>query len=442
MFRRWETILGPEGLRSTGDTMDIAKVDADVIMTATVLGFTAGRLALGQPVEFTVDPTDGNAKLDTLKHAVKLINLALGEKYSFGGEAIAKFAPDWHKGALITGSPGGAKTPFGLRHAERLDWVSKKLHKLASAEDDDAIGYQGPGAYTGFVDDPIGHNPSIQSTMRYNVPSDSHGSRWCPPRFDYDKDKGERTEHNRAWGLLLGEPEVEGGMVQQPYTIDKDGNVVGYTHGMIQAVYDATQRGPWCTPFEIAVGKQTTKMASCFTCSIFMYAAGFPPSAIHLGQGASWVPFYELSPGSGSGSNGDNGTKDANALSGKYVPILDTVIGALNNRWRIECRQHLELGLKIMQQDNMIALANLLDREGYDAGSMHRIRTVRLAEFLAERADDIYAGANLILDAVTVHDGEIARITRTLRESRDVNPSPLERRLIEQARKQQDGTSK
>ncbi|HZM83189.1 MAG TPA: hypothetical protein VFC19_46345 [Candidatus Limnocylindrales bacterium] len=214
MFRRWETILGPKNLRSTGDTMDIAKVDADVIMTAAVLGFTAGRLAQGEPVEFSVDPNDGQAKLETLKKAVNLVNLALGKNYSFGGQAVANFAPKWHKGAVITGSPGGAKTAFGRRHAQRIDGVSEELHKLASAEDDNAIGYQGPGAYTGFVDDPIGRNPSIQSTIRYNVPSDSHGERWCPSTFDYDYDKnvkGLRTEQNRAWGLILGEPEVGGG---------------------------------------------------------------------------------------------------------------------------------------------------------------------------------------------------------------------------------------
>jgi len=218
--------------------------------------------------------------------------------------------------------------------------------------------------------------------------------------------------------------------VQQPYTVSKDGNVVGYTHGMIQAIYDATQRGPWCTPFEIAVGRETTKMASCFLCSMFMYAAGFPPSAIHLGQGASWVPFYELSPESGKGSKG---SKDLNALSGTYSPVLDTVIGALNNKWRIECRQHLQLGLTILQEDDYIALTT---------GTMHRMRTVELAEFLAARPDDVFAGANLILDAVTVHDGEITRITRTLRESRDVNLSPLEQQVIEQTQKQKSTASK
>src|SRR5262245_63297257 len=40
-------------------------------------------------------------------------------------------------------------------------------------------------------------------------------------------------------------------------------DVASYTHGMIQAIYKAYSLGPSCTPYEIAVGDQTKKMASC-----------------------------------------------------------------------------------------------------------------------------------------------------------------------------------
>lgn len=391
MFRRWSTILGPETL-ADDEQMTVANRDADVIMTAAVLGFTAGRLAVGDPVEYTVDPKDGQEKLDALSATVARINSALGSSYSFGGKATAAFAPPWQQGAVITGAAGSAKTPFAQRHATGLDAAAQKLRELASADGNAAIGYQGPGAYTGFLDDPVAHQSSIQSTARFNVPADGYGDRWCPPTYTYRSVSGEvvGTQADRAWGLIGGEQTLAD-MAEEPYTLSPDGNLVGYTHGMVQAIYVATQRGPWCTPFEIAVGKVTTKLASCFTCTLFMYAAGFPPSAIHLGRGSSWVPFYEMRPD----------TVPANT-SNKYSPTTDRAIGALNDCWRLECRQHLALGVKIMKDNGMASVAG-----------DHQDRLGRLDAYLTENGD-IYAAPNLILDAVTIHEGESARIDRTL----------------------------
>jgi len=55
-------------------------------------------------------------------------------------------------------------------------------------------------------------------------------------------------------------------------------DVASYTHGMIQAIYKAYSLGPSCTPYEIAVGDMTKKMASCLPCTLFMVAAGYPPT--------------------------------------------------------------------------------------------------------------------------------------------------------------------
>ena len=73
-------------------------------------------------------------------------------------------------------------------------------------------------------------------------------------------------------------------------TID---DIAIYTHGMIQAIYKAYALGPSCTPYEIAVGDLTKKMASCLPCTLFMVAAGYPPNSTHLGRGESWAPLYE-----------------------------------------------------------------------------------------------------------------------------------------------------
>ena len=80
----------------------------------------------------------------------------------------------------------------------------------------------------------------------------------------------------------------------------------------------------------------------------------------------------------------------------QYVPEVDSVIAALNERWRIECIQHLLLGLRIMKQNG----ASRVDAQ-------RRPRIAVLEKYLSDNRADLYVGANLILDAVTVHDGEV-----------------------------------
>lgn len=382
MVRQTEAILSS----SAGGGLEVsnlAMLDADVIMTAAVLGFSAGRLAVGHPVRFHSEAGDDAVKLDK---AVSAINRILKPDYLFGGAVTSGRTPSWQEGAMITGAAGAAVAPFALRHAEVSDAAAKELWTIASSTDV-KVGYQGKGAYTGFVDDPVGHRGSIKSTARYTVTGPASDNRWVPPKYIYrDRDKkvlGDQT--SLPWGLIGGMADIPT-MKQQPFA-DKGqmfGKLVGYTHGMIQAVYDAVANGPWCTPFEIAVGTQTTKLASCFPCTMFMYAAGYPPSAIHLGRGESWVPFYPNDPGNAG-----------------YSPTVDEAIRSTNTRWHLECRQHLNLGADIM-----LARPRLVEKDHFE-------RLKLLKPYLNEK-DDVARGANLILDAVTVHLSEADRIANTL----------------------------
>ena len=298
MFRRTATIF-TDRMIDADKARQLYTLEADAIMTAAVLGFTASRFAVGHPVAFSVDPSpqeDPKTKLAELEVAAERINNSLG-LYHFDGEVVATYAPEWYRGAMITGAAGSAARPFEQRHAVESEQTATELRELASLTGDASIGYQGRGAYTGFVDDPVAKKPSIKSTMRFNVHEVDdwrYGQRWLPPHFAYlnKENKVIGTNENRAWGLIGGLSELGDGMVQEPFDVGLNGALVGYTHGMIQAIYDCVQRGPWCTPFEIAAGpKTTTKMASCFPCTLLMYAAGFPPSAIHLGRGESCGAF-------------------------------------------------------------------------------------------------------------------------------------------------------
>lgn len=349
------------------------RIDADLITTLVVVGFSAGRLAVGHPIEYSWDPTYPDEQQETTT-AVAAIRKAVGED---GEYILASQAPDWQIGSLITGAAGSSATPFARRHAQPSAQAAKTLREIAAR--DSNVGYQGSGAYTGFVDVPFTNTGSVKSTMRFNVPDSGFGVRWRPPTYTYAPETG-LNQKNAPWGLLADGRTIEGMTEQKPVA----GGVVGYTHGMIQSIYDAVAQGPWCTPFEIAVGKKTTKVASCFACTTFMYAAGFPPSNIHLGRGDSWVPFYPVPPGAPG-----------------YSMLVDEGVWSTNGRWALECWQHLTLGVDLAKQANFLAPA-------------HAQRLPLLDGYLQANANELYAAANLFLDALTVHDPFTKRIARAI----------------------------
>lgn len=348
-----------------------AGFEADIIMTATILGFSAGRLAVGHPVQF-----DSKEKEDEkLKRVVKKLNDAIGSTYPKISKHVSHgVTPPWKEGGMITGAPGASALEGEDRRDNPNSEAAKELHSIASK--DDRIGYQGRGAYTGFVDDQLNNRASIKSTMRYNVPRHQHGERWRPPTVPLDSEN-----QKFPWGLLKNEPgHVEETMAEESYDGNTDG-IVGYTHGMVQAIYDCVMHGPWCRPFEIAVGEKTRKLASCLQCTLFMYAAGYPPSSIHLGQGASWLPFYP---------------------SDNFAPRTAETIRSINSRWHLECEQHLAIGLEILSNPKSKI------RES------HAQKLPALKAFLSKNAERLNSAANLILDASTVHSREDDRIDRTL----------------------------
>jgi hypothetical protein len=167
-------------------------------------------------------------------------------------------------------------------------------------------------------------------------------------------------------------------------TPDKN-KIVGYTHGMIQAIYKAYSLGVRhnCTPYEIAVGSKTKKMASCIPCTLFMYAVGYPPNSIHLGRGESWTPLYTPYNPDGSENAGER-----------------QIIRDLNNVWYEKCRDWLTLGLEILN-DSFIT-------------DSHRESRVGVRNYLNEHTDPTVGGV-LILDALTIHDTELRRMNRTLK---------------------------
>lgn len=72
----------------------------------------------------------------------------------------------------------------------------------------------------------------------------------------------------------------------------ESGKLFASCHGMIRAIckYLPTKTDVWV---ELALGKDTSKVASCLPCSLFMSSNGTPASATHLGRGDNWnLPAY------------------------------------------------------------------------------------------------------------------------------------------------------
>ena len=399
--------------------------EADVIMTAAALGFAADYIATARkPLQFDMDPLD---TADPQRQAAFQATVAKMDRavaaYLAGrglnGHVHAGLSPGYWQGAVIMGvyALAGQEAPPPLT-APALSPKGKVLWDKIRTVSPGLRQYTGRGAYTGFVDnhntvgnsDPVGPRSTVRMAAPpagMATPAEAPYPRWLPPEgHELWKARHRKGAHTHVpWGLIGGDTagkdptpgnttgaanladQIEAEMRDQygmVFTCEPAmGDIATYTHGMIQAIYKAYALGPSCTPYEIAVGDLTKKMASCLTCTFFMHAAGYPPTSIHLGSGESWAPlFAPYNP---------NGPTEPNEAA---------VIRDLNNAWYERCLTWLKMGLQVLD-DMYIA-------------SSHRSSREAVAAYLRAHDTEPTLGGTLILDAVTVHEPELNRISRTL----------------------------
>jgi hypothetical protein len=420
-------------------------LDADVIMTAAVVGHAYARLSAGKNCCFDVElelrevdrrEQNNRQALNELQSVINKINTALIGSIDLGRQlARVGVTPNYNReGEVVRISGGTGDLPLHDLHRYYPDmpkgWALA-LYKIANE-----VGYQGRGAYSGFVDRRKGGQTALKSTVRIKVPDGELAKRWLPNERSYktagNNDKKENRlgaslgagSNERIWGMIINnamqessiadfnryanpEPaEKEAGINNTPSALtlrgkgmhfadgfqhwpknngalDAGKDVVGYTHGMIQAIYDVklweneNGKGKGGTPYEIAVGNETTKLASCFPCAVFMEANGFPASSTHLGRGESWCPMYPVhTPVS---NKQDKARKDC------------------NDKWAVYCSTIMNSGVSLM--DGLVTEDH---RASFNALRNSVIRSYG------------YTCANLILDALTVHDKEQSRIKRVL----------------------------
>jgi hypothetical protein len=240
------------------------------------------------------------------------------------------------------------------------------------------------GAYYGIVDFP--GQVRMVSTTRRLIKYSGEGGRWKRDVDAHGMIKAQmdnfRSHDPRPWSFgsmgALDTP-FERKLSRGEFPSNGEG-VVGYCHGMNWAIMHTALLGGG-TAYEVAVGSGTTKLASCFGCTTFMYANGAPPSYMHFGRAESWVPIP---------TNVTDNPDYKERNTGK--------IDALVNNWAGAVAGFLENGASILKT---------CGAEGY------RSLAGKLETTLARKQESLKK-ANLFLDALTVHESDLKRLNRAL----------------------------
>lgn len=412
------------------DSKSSPHADGDVIMAAAIVGHAYTRLSKNlncsfeteAPLNIPPQRIQETPEIRKLAAVVGAINLALqnaGADFgkSTGRKVEARITPTYDKNGnvRIIGGSGDLPPDSPLRYdppapatQAAKDLLALALRQLTpnGADRPLEIGYQGAGAYTGFVDGRAGGQSNLFCTYRHVIPNDPASRRWIPSA-PVDGVAVGKDDKQKIWGMI-GTNEFQATLAAQGMyfqdadrrrnPVALDGNaLVGYTHGMIQAIYDvkmheiAAPGQPAGKPYEVAVGQvdgpppaKTTKLASCICCAVFMEATGYPASCTQLGRADCWAPLYPESP---TGGAPDMATAQNKARA------------AANSAWATYCATIIKAGIPLIEK-------NLV-------GDDHKFSLDKLKAYVNGRQPMDFA--NLILDAVTLGQNETERLGRTLK---------------------------
>ena len=404
-------------------------IDADVIVTAAIIGHSIRRLHKNSvneckysfEVEFKKEMKGGEkvetTELKSLKKtqetwhgmeaAINKINKVIitSRKMDLKGVTIGHTPRHDIADGKIIGDTGD-KEPWSSARFEPLVPNLKEMAKFFIEMGNKNV-YQGNGAYTGFVFNRAKDLPlvDVMPTIRITLPNAKKNYRWQPNEESFtstpNKDDTEsllgpvtgNQAHERTWGMI-GDQTMQFSLLNEymqfypPEPVPGE-DIVGYTHGMIRAIYEieecklshpGRQRLDYGLPHEVAVGKKTTKLGSCFACTTFMEANGYPASATHLGKCASWAIQYPVV--------GDSAHKTEAMI-------------ACNKKWSEYCSEILFLGVEAISKSNRIV-------------DSHSSSLLALHKYLYS-PQDCDAAADLILDAITIHEKDFQRVNRTLK---------------------------
>lgn len=431
---------------------DKAYQEAAVIVSATVLGFCATRALLAQPFSLDLSdepgpPSDDAAAAERVQERMLILDI-MGDVLEglhalvapmpnaarlrpadirrAVGDAVAPSRGDPldpEVADTITGRPGGEALSGAAR------WRRPWLDPVEGVQAE----YSGRGAYIGFLDDPLWYVGEEATADTPRPPRRPTRMEMVAPTGAAEVNAAERSRRYlpnqfaqwlQAKGMSLGAHDyglIHDSNHQPPPTgfgvaPQNASALLGYVHGMAQALVDREERGPWCVAHEQAIGAETTKLASCFACTTYMYAAGAPPSSCHIDSGESWSPPRPTQPAD-------------RAASGT----------ALGTTWHVQCEQHLRLGL--------ILLHAYFEADGpRHPNNPYPAIVTRVATELDNRMSVAGAktarGGNLFLDALAIHEKDSVRLRRVLGLDGATSPEGLLKIAAVQAAHAEDPTSK
>jgi hypothetical protein len=456
-FRRTKGILN--------DTTDPLK-DADVIMTAAILGFAVDYVRTNhQPIRFDMDPLDYQPKdqkkwqkVEDHIWVVGKINQALLKHEADLGlktAAIWGFSPKYDEGRFIMGVSPGKTPPSDLAALPEISPNCKRMYEEIRAHR--LPDYAGRGAYTGFVDNPNMGAVGPLPTARFKVPAP--GSlirdpypRWLPP-FEENRSalwikrrrRGTEEELPRCWvpwGLIGGDDageEPDPRELDYPPPPDFAKNRADQTTANMKRSGMRFTDEPFLSPDTLFraeswgykpdyIAAYTHGMIQAICRGACLGEDGWVPYEIAEGDVtkklASCIPctlfMYAIGylPTSIHLGRGESWAplyapySHTLPYTGKQGTEESEIIRALNNQWYNRCADWLRLGLDILAMKDCIRPDHEASRDALKEFYNHYFSTAMIRDDQLGEVPTV--GGVLILDALTIHDSETNRLDHTL----------------------------
>ncbi|MDM0053017.1 hypothetical protein [Variovorax sp. J22R115] len=416
-----------KSILGTGDMSVDVEREADVIFTAAFVGATlfqndreGGRawrvdMEPNSDIDKNLDArtADDRASMQGLNDACSKVNqLVRTQLAKDEGGVVWGLTPTFDRGGMIQAG-GGARSEYAKVNPAYAKTAFSYLTAAQRAAKDGQRAdemYIGRGAYCGLVVDDEGNAVTAMSTIRttLNENTPDIGERWRPPAdADVRAAQYPRDKDSATWGLIGGVA-LQTILAQQgmrfypqsggvPVPPDGDTDIVGYTHGMIRCIYETVRIGQG-TAFEMSIGVDTFKLASCMSCSSFMMANGVDASSTHLGRGESWSPYYS--------SESHNPSYHVDKMS------IDDAIRHCNSRYSAFMHQCLRNGVAAMtNQPSWVS-------------EKHGAALARLDLMLVQKSTAQNSVArDLFLDAMTYHKSDLQRLNGALVYGSAARPS-------------------
>jgi hypothetical protein len=414
-----------KSILGTGDKSSDVEREADIIFTAVFIGMTLfqEKKRNGSMWRVDMEPNtelnknrlerteDDRTSMKMLNDVCSKVNHVVRSKLGRNIRGVSwGLTPTFDRGGMICAGED-AQREYARVNPEYAKIAYRYLTASQQASKDNQRAsemYIGRGAYCGLVIDDDGYAVNAMSTIctTLNEQTPGIGDRWRPAadaevRTAQYKDSAKEA----TWGII-GNVKLQTVLQQQgmrfypqlggvPIPPDKDKDIVGYTHGMIRCIYETVRVGQG-TAFEMSIGTDTFKLASCLSCSSFMMANGVNASSSHLGRGESWVPYYS-----------------SESHNHSYFPDkvnIDAAIMQCNNKYAEFMHQCLTDGVAAMNiSPTWVAEA-------------HKRALIALGEKLQRSRKSNSVACDLYLDAMTFHKSDAKRLDETLVYGEDAKP--------------------